>query len=77
MACFHVKHVMCTVTTPRFIAKYLPAYNKEVFHFPLFKVSGLLQGRKCNYRTIIASKCKKGEEMWVVVKGLGVGLWEG
>lgn len=51
---------------PQFIAKYLPAHNKEVFHFPSSKESGPLQGRKRNYRTIIASKCKKGGEMWLV-----------
>lgn len=61
------------MTTPQFIAKYLPAYNKEVFHFSLFKESGLLQGRKRNYRTIITSKCKKGGEMRVVVGRWGWG----
>lgn len=69
MARFPIKRVSCTMTTAQFIAKYLPAYNKEVFHFFHFKEFGLLQGRKCNYRTIITSKCKKGGRMWVVVRG--------
>lgn len=47
--------------------------NKEVFHLSLLKDSGVLQGRKRNYRTIITSKCKKKKrgEMWVAVWGKG------
>lgn len=52
--------------TPQFIAKYRPAYNKEVFYFPS---AGLLRARKCNYRTIIISKYKKEGQMWVIVGG--------
>lgn len=78
MACFQVKRVTRTMTTPQFIAKNLPAYNKEVFHVSLFKESGLLQGRKRNYRTIITSKCKKGGDVGCCGErggGGGGGYW--
>ncbi len=45
---------------------------KKCSIFSLFKETGLLQGRKRNYRTIITSKCKKAGEMWVAVGGRGL-----